>query len=211
MPEPSSGPIYRPGDRAACRRRLGRPCRTRRGRPRQGHRPGLARRLLPDSWRSLPYGRGELLATRCPRCDALTFPVASTCPACWNTGGLRTEPVAAPGVVYAVTGVRVPESGIEPRTGSATPTSPAACALRPVHRLDVVVGDPVEVVSMAIRQRRRTRCPGGPPQGGPMTLYLTGPGSSRSAATGSHPGGPGRARRGRRLAEGPPPGMASTW
>jgi uncharacterized OB-fold protein len=113
-----------------------------------------ARRLLPGSWRPLPDGRAELLATRCPRCGTLTFPVASTCPACWNADGLRAEAVAGPGVVYAVTVVRVPEPGIEApyRIGYADfPGGLRVCAR--FTGPDAAVGDPVEVVAMVIRQQ----------------------------------------------------------
>lgn len=123
-------------------------------RPPAGPVSGPARRLLPDSWRPLPDGRGELLATRCPRCGTLTFPVASTCPGCWNTGGLRAVPVAAPGVVYAVTVVRVPEPGIEAPYRIGYADFPGG--LRVCGRFtgpDVAVGDPVEVVTMVIRQQ----------------------------------------------------------
>lgn len=121
--------------------------------PASGLPAGPARRLLPDSWRSLPDGRAELLATRCPRCGTLTFPVASTCPACWNADMLRTEAVAAPGVVYAVTVVRVPEPGIEApyRIGYAD----FAGDLRICGQFtgpDVAIGDPVDVVAMVIRR-----------------------------------------------------------
>jgi uncharacterized OB-fold protein len=124
-------------------------------RPASPDRPaGPARLLLPDSWRPLPDGRAELLATRCPRCDTLTFPVASTCPACWNADMLRTEAVAAPGVVYAVTVVRVPEPGIEApyRIGYADfPGDLRVCGR--FTGPDVAVGDPVDVVAMVIRQQ----------------------------------------------------------
>jgi uncharacterized OB-fold protein len=113
-----------------------------------------ARRLLPDSWRPLPDGRAELLASRCPRCGTLTFPVASMCPACWNADMVRTEAVAAPGVVYAVTVVRVPEPGIEAPYRIGYADFPGG--LRVCGRFtgpDVVVGDPVEVVAMVIRQQ----------------------------------------------------------
>jgi uncharacterized OB-fold protein len=115
---------------------------------------GPARRLLPDSWRPRPDGRAELLATRCPRCGTLTFPVASRCPACWNADGLRTETVAAPGVVYAVTVVRVPEPGIEAPYRIGYADFPGG--LRVCGRFtgpDVAAGDPVEVVAMVIRQQ----------------------------------------------------------
>jgi len=115
---------------------------------------GPARRLLPDSWRPLPDGHAELLATRCPRCGTLTFPVASTCPACWNADTLRTETVPAPGVVYAVTVVRVPEPGIEApyRIGYADfPGDLRVCGR--FTGPDVAAGDPVDVVAMVIRQQ----------------------------------------------------------
>lgn len=111
------------------------------------------RRLLPDSWRPLPDGRGELLATRCPRCGALTFPVTRACPACWNDGGLRAEAVPAPGVVYALTVVRVPEPGIDAPYRIGYADFPGG--LRVCGRFtgpDVAVGEPVEVVTMMIRQ-----------------------------------------------------------
>ena len=154
MPEPSSGSMTDPAIEPPARPVAGPSLADPAGTASSGPPAGPARRLLPDSWRSLPYGRGELLATRCPRCDALTFPVASTCPACWNTGGLRAEPVAAPGVVYAVTVVRVPEPGIEApyRIGYADfPGSLRVCGR--FTGPDVAVGDPVEVVTMAIRQQ----------------------------------------------------------
>jgi uncharacterized protein len=112
------------------------------------------RLLLPDSWRPRPGGRGQLLATRCPRCGTLTFPVATACPACWNADGLDTGPVAEPGTVYALAVVRVPEPGIEApyRIGYADfPGGLRICGRFTGPQLDL--GDPVEVVTAVLRQQ----------------------------------------------------------
>jgi uncharacterized OB-fold protein len=124
--------------------------------PAAAPRPGseaAARRLLPGSWRPRPGGRGELLATRCPRCGTLTFPVATVCPVCWNAEGLRTEPVAEPGTVYALAMVRVPEPGIEAPYRIGYADFPGG--LRVCGRFtgpDVGIGDPVQVVTAELRQ-----------------------------------------------------------
>jgi uncharacterized OB-fold protein len=137
MADPAAGPVPAPSARSV-----------------PAPSAGPARRLLPDSWRPLPDGHAELLATRCPCCGTLTFPVASTCPSCWNADTLRTEAVPAPGVVYAVTVVRVPEPGIEApyRIGYADfPGDLRVCGR--FTGPDVAVGDPVDVVAMVIRQQ----------------------------------------------------------
>jgi uncharacterized OB-fold protein len=67
---------------------------------------------------------------------------------------VRAEAVAVPGVVYAVTVVRVPEPGIEAPYRIGYADFPGG--LRVCGRFtgpDVVVGDPVEVVAMVIRQQ----------------------------------------------------------
>lgn len=109
-------------------------------------------RLLPDSWRPRPDGRGQLLATRCPRCAALTFPAAATCPACWNTDGLRAEEVPEPGTVYAFSTVRVAGRGAEVPYRIGYADFPGG--LRVCGRLTgppVDIGDPVEVVTTVLR------------------------------------------------------------
>lgn len=112
------------------------------------------RRLLPDSWLPLPDGRAQLLATRCPRCDTLTFPAAQTCSSCWNTADLRAEPLAEPGTVYAVTTVRVPEPGIAApyRIGYADfPGDLRVCGR--FTGPDAEPGDLVDVVTAVLRQQ----------------------------------------------------------
>lgn len=109
-------------------------------------------RLLPDSWRPLPDGRAELLATRCPRCGTLTFPVVPACPACWNTGGLGAEPVAGPGTVYAFAVVRVAEPGLPVPYRIGYADFPGG--LRVCGRFtgpDLGIGDDVEVVTAVLR------------------------------------------------------------
>lgn len=73
---------------------------------------------------------------------------------------VRTEAVAPPGVVYAVTVVRVPEPGIEAPYRIGYADFPGG--LRVCGRFtgpDVTVGDPVDVVATVIRQ----------PPAGPLT------------------------------------------
>lgn len=112
------------------------------------------RRLLPDSWRPLPDGRAQLLATRCPRCDTLTFPAEQTCSSCWNTADLRAEPVPGPGTVYAVTTVRVPEPGIAApyRIGYADFPGDLRICGRFIGP-DADSGDPVDVVTAVLRHQ----------------------------------------------------------
>lgn len=110
--------------------------------------------LLPGSWRPLPDGRAQLLAARCPRCAALTFPATGICPRCWNTGTLRAEAVPEPGRVYAVTTVRAGEPGIAApyRIGYAD----FAGGLRICGRFagpQTDVGDPVEIIVAVLRQQ----------------------------------------------------------
>jgi uncharacterized OB-fold protein len=93
-----------------------------------------------------------LLATRCPRCAALTFPAAAACPACWNTEGLGTEEVPEPGIVDAVSTGRVagPGAQVPYRIGYADFPG----RLRICGRLTgppVGIGDPVEVVITVLR------------------------------------------------------------
>lgn len=109
-------------------------------------------RLLPESWRSQPDGRGQLLATRCPRCATLTFPAVATCPACWNADGLAAEEVPQPGTLYAFSTVRVAgrTAAVPYRIGYAD----FAGGLRVCGRLtgpELAIGDPVEVVTTELR------------------------------------------------------------
>jgi len=109
-------------------------------------------RLLPDSWRPRPDGRGQLLATRCPRCATLTFPAVATCPACWNTEELAAEEVPEPGSVYAFSTVRVaaPGAGVPYRIGYADfPGGLRICGRFTGPPVDI--GDLVEVVTTLLR------------------------------------------------------------
>jgi uncharacterized OB-fold protein len=109
------------------------------------------RRLLPDSWRPRPGGRGQLLATRCPGCGALTFPAVLACPACWNTEGLRAEEVPEPGTVYAFSTVRTAGPGVEVPYRIGYADFPGG--LRICGRFTgppVAIGDPVEVVTAVL-------------------------------------------------------------
>ena len=111
------------------------------------------RPLLPDSWRPLAAGRCELLATRCPRCAALTFPAAQICPRCWNRDALTAEAVPEPGTVYAISTVRTSEPGIEApyRIGYAD----FAGGLRICGRFtgpEVDVNEAVDVVVAVLRE-----------------------------------------------------------
>ena len=113
---------------------------------------GRSARLLPDSWRPRPDGRGQLLATRCPRCATLTFPAVATCPTCWNADELATEEVPQPGTLYAFSTVRVAgrDAAVPYRIGYADFPG----GLRVCGRLtgpDVAIGDPVEVVTTELR------------------------------------------------------------
>lgn len=113
---------------------------------------GEVARLLPDSWRLRPDGRGQLLATRCPRCASLTFPAVTTCPGCWNTAGLDAEEVPQPGTLYAFSTVRAAgrTAAVPYRIGYADFPG----GLRVCGRLtgpELAIGDPVQVVSTELR------------------------------------------------------------
>ncbi len=113
-------------------------------------------RLLPEAWEQ---GDGEhvlLLATRCERCQALTFPPTTACPQCWERLALRREPLSPPSVLYAYTVVHVPGQGIPAPYAIGCVDFPDV-GVRVCGRLaewtGIAAGDPVEAVAGVLSEQ----------------------------------------------------------
>lgn len=108
--------------------------------------------LAPGAWRQEDHGV-RLLATRCGRCSAVTFPPAVACPQCWERAELTIEPVPCRGTVHAFTTTHIPADGIEAPYAVAYVDFPDG--LRVCGRLhtwaDIQIGDTVQAVPGVLR------------------------------------------------------------
>ena len=113
-------------------------------------------RLLPEAWEQEGGEHVVLLATRCERCHALTFPPTIACPQCWERLALRREALPPSGVLSAHTVVHVPSQGIPAPYAIGYVDFPDL-GLRLCGRLaewsDIVDGDHVEAIAGVLSER----------------------------------------------------------
>lgn len=108
--------------------------------------------LAPGAWRQ-EDDRVLLLATRCGRCTAQTFPPAPACPRCWERGDLTTVPLPRYGTVHAFTVTHIPAVGIDAPYAIGYidfPNGTRVCG-RLRKWADIRVGDTVEAVAGVLR------------------------------------------------------------